>query len=1298
MTSTRRQILTILVTLGALTIALLFSGAAARAEVTHEYLSRFGEVPAVGPHGETVSQPGALEFIRGMAFDAGSGELYVEDGRLDVFGAAGAFTSQLSQLPAPYDFDNQSVAVGHSTGETEVYDVADEGSGSEAVGVVAVYDAAGGVQGYWRGADTPAKTFQCFECGSSGGVAVDDSTNPLSTGDVYVSVPEERVVDVFEAKAGGGEQYITQLAEREPGVPFEEVQGVTVDNQNGDLLVSDGKSVDVFEPTALHHYTLVRRITGTSEGPFHARIGSVAVDAGNGEIFLDEYEGPFVFEFDSEGVYLGRLTGTPAGPLQRPYALAADPANGDVYVSVNIEESGRPNGYVDVFGPDVIVPDVTTSSASAVTHGGATLTGTVNPDNAGEATCRFVWGTSTEFGKVAPCEPEGVANGSSPVAVHATLSGLQPDTTYYYRIEATNKANGYSHLGEPAQDQQFTTAGPGIEEESVTSAAATSATLDASIDPNDAPTSYYFQYGTSAAYGEEVPLAPGAEVGSGKGAVEVSQHVQGLTANTVYHYRVVVVSEVSPGEVEVVQGADETFSTQPPGYVPALPDGRQWEMVSPPEKRGGQLNEIGEFGVIEASVNGNALTYTASVPTEADPHGYAEQAQLLSTRGPQGWATADIDPPHAFGTGPSVGFGQQYRAFSEDLSLSAVQPFGGFDPALSPEASEQTSYLRSTYLNGNVEEPCLPSAANCYRPFVTGKPGYANVPAGTVFGEQEAGEERECLGASAVCGPVFVGGAPDLEHALVVVDPNAPQSAGGDRLYEWGEGKLTRIQGLILPNDMARHEISDDGSRVIFEGSPPEGGGIDLSMEDTVTGETVRLDAVQGGTGEDGIDPQVQTASTDGSKVFFTDSQQLTASSHQFDDERSLYECEMVEAAGKLSCKLADLTPAQAGEAGVQGEVLGTSEDGSYVYFVANGAFAAGAVHGTCNGEQGRGTCNLYVRHGGVTKLVAVLSGQDSSDWSAMPNQTARVSSDGRWLTFMSQRELTGYATSDAVNGKPDEEVYLYDASTGALVCASCNPTGSRPVGSEKLNESGYVPKGQLAATLPPWTTVETSKNSMHQPRYLADSGRLFFDSADALVPQDVNGAEDVYEYEPAGVGDCTSASATYSARASGCVDLISSGTSAEQSVFLDASGGGGDVFFLTAAKLSPQDLDTALDVYDAHECTAAAPCYPTALTPPPPCDTGDACKPSPTPQPAIFGTPSSATFSGAGNILPSATAPTVKRKQLSRAQELAQALRACRAKRAHRRRVSCERQARAHYARNASSRANNASMKGGRG
>jgi hypothetical protein len=302
----------------------------------------------------------------------------------------------------------------------------------------------------------------------------------------------------------------------------------------------------------------------------------------------------------------------------------------------------------------------------------------------------------------------------------------------------------------------------------------------------------------------------------------------------------------------------------------------------------------------------------------------------------------------------------------------------------------------------------------------------------------------------------------------------------------------------------------------------------------------------------------------------------------------------------------------------------------------------------------------------------------------------------------MSDKDLTGYDTDDAVTGQPDEEVYLYHApedlaaEAGTLVCGSCDPTGARPVGVafEKLKQDGeglavgrigsneeWLHNQGIAANVPGWTPWK-SQQATYQSRYLSDSGRLFFNSSGALVPQDVNGTEDVYEYEPPGVGNCTAASVVYSVRSRGCVSLISSGQDARESGFLDASGTGGDVFFLTAARLVPQDYDTALDVYDARECTEAAACYPAPAVTPPPCETGDACKPAPTPQPLIFGAPASETFSGVGNLTPSASGVVVaKVKSLTKAQKLARALKACHSSRGKRRR-GCERQAKARFAR----------------
>jgi hypothetical protein len=382
--------------------------------------------------------------------------------------------------------------------------------------------------------------------------------------------------------------------------------------------------------------------------------------------------------------------------------------------------------------------------------------------------------------------------------------------------------------------------------------------------------------------------------------------------------------------------------------------------------------------------------------------------------------------------------------------------------------------------------------------------------------------------------------------------------------------------------------------------------------------------------------------------------------------------------AGEESCAghLKDL----AGD--IQGVDLGVDTSGTYIYYVAGSAEAP----------------VLFMQDvdSGETRRIAELSPGDFPDWKAgethhdLAELTARVSGNGQYVAFMSQQSLTGYDNLDAVTGQPDEEVFLYDRGSGgasSLRCVSCDPTGARPHGvfdpgiigeAERKGElplvvdrPGVWPGRWLAGSLPGWPQVD-DKHALYELRNLDDSGRLFFDSSDALVPGDANGKEDVYEYEPEGAGPeggrCGPSSTsgrevyrpagTYEAagvkgeEGAGCVGLISSGTSNEESAFMDASGmgpggeEGEDVFFMTAAKLAPQDVDSAMDVYDAHTCSTAVPCAQGTVDVPPACNTTDSCRTAPLPQPEVFGAPASATFSGPGNQSPpAAVKPAVKKK-----------------------------------------------------
>jgi hypothetical protein len=1240
--------------------AILLAASPASATLTHKYLSQL----------TGVSDP------TGVAFDgsAGStkGDVYVANytttvdrftsaGAPAVFSASGGYIegSKLTGTPTgaggavvPF-VDPEGVAVDDATGDVYVADgLGIFGSGGP--NVVDVFSPSG--EYLSRITEVPASSGATvngrFE--ELGGLTFDQAKEEL-----YVA--DRRVVDVFSA-AG---VYVSQLGNGvlNPGMvlnPGEFPNTVAVNEFTGDVYVGDPRAArsGVFPRTPVEILEPLGGVTewtgaGTQTHSFGNTRVFVAVDQANDHVYATSPEAGVVDELGSSTSeqYIYSLTGTPAGAFGGVSSVAVDPETGDLYVG-----SG---GVVDIFGPDLVIPTVEKREASDVTSSSAVLNGTVNPEEGGAATCEFEYGTSTSYGEHAKCEGEGeskanpVKNGPNPVPVHSVaITGLPPDTTYYYRLDATNAAE-LTNRGTGSEDEgHFTTKGPGfVGLASATKVTATSALLDATINPDNAPTSYHFEYDTKpyavgqAAHGTAVPI-PDQSIGSAQGGQQVQQPIQGLTPGTVYYYRVAVQSEVEPGKIEVFDGNEATFTTQGPAAV-GLPDGREWEMVSPPAKDGALIeppleSRAGVQNVIQAAADGERFGYTTSSPTEGQPRGTGPDTQVLSTRTVAGWQSRDLTLPHLGATSQSVNNGGEYRFFSEDLSYAVVQPFGAFDPALSAEASEATAFLHTNYAGGEV------CADGCYRPLVTGEEGFANVPPGTRFGQISfEGDDKgghPCPPAL-MCGPKFVGASGDAQHVVLasgvaLTETAIPKEQTGS-LYEWdaatgrlallsvlpaGEGGVP-VAGASLGSfnsTDARNAISSNGSRVFFgvgnkglymrePGGGPAGAGV-----------TLRLDLPQAGCatcGKGFASAVFQDASVSGSRVWFTDEQRLTANADTTPGSSDLYECAIaLEASGEPVCKLSNLGG---------GSVVGASEDGSYVY-VAGGR---GLELHHYDSEPG---------HEGWEAPQFIAAGAEGIDSLDLSNMTARVSPNGQWLAFMSSASLTGYDNEDVSSSKPgermDREVFVYHAGSGgasSLSCASCNPTGARPIGS---------------ARVPGWTPFQLG-TARYQTRYLSDSGRVFFDARDPLVPQAVNENWDVYEWEPAGVPagshSCSSSTNGFVASSGGCVGLISSGESPDESVFLDADEGGGegehgkpgteaggDVFFMTTAKLAPQDVDDSYDVYDAHECTTASPCLPTRPVTPPECTSADACRAAQSPQPAVFGAPASATFNGVGNLV----------------------------------------------------------------
>ena len=350
---------------------------------------------------------------------------------------------------------------------------------------------------------------------------------------------------------------------------------------------------------------------------------------------------------------------------------------------------------------------------------------------------------------------------------------------------------------------------------------------------------------------------------------------------------------------------------------------------------------------------------------------------------------------------------------------------------------------------------------------------------------------------------------------------------------------------------------------------------------------------------------------------------------------------------------LEDLTPDPVDNgAEVQG-VIGASDDGSYLYFVANGDLdgSGPATRGDCQAPnrviEVTGQCNLYRYHDGEATFLArlepgiALDNTEAHAWSQTPQwpgtytpKTGLVSPGGLTLLYRSRQQLTDYDNHGIA------ELYRFRVGDSDPICVSCNPSGQAP---------SYAPT--LGSSRLPYEPNERGINVV-APRYLSSSGdRAFFETTEALVGADTNGEGgcpvvgsiisgqvfprclDVYEWEAPGTGSCTTGGPGYSPANAGCIYLISTGKGSGPSLFADASASGDDVFFISADQLVGQDSDELTDVYDARALGGLAAQNPS---PQPSCE-AEGCKPAATPPPPFTAPPA---FSGPADPKPKHAKP----------------------------------------------------------
>jgi hypothetical protein len=632
-----------------------------------------------------------------------------------------------------------------------------------------------------------------------------------------------------------------------------------------------------------------------------------------------------------------------------------------------------------------------------------------------------------------------------------------------------------------------------------------------------------------------------------------------------------------------------------------LPECRAYEMVTPLYKEG--------FPMIPQTFSDEgAIAYQSTGSFAGNTQGSALN-EYIARRSSAGWTTTSPDPP---------------PATYETAIFKAVE-------ALSPD-------LRSSLWTDRRGEA----------PADDGHFYYLRGPDGSMTR----------VGRTAIPGvvednPFTQEASADLTHILFAHGSTGGGSTQLAALYEYvgtgNEGPPRSVSidntGASTPGQACPAGMSADGRVIVFFSGCNAGGALQLwarvggSATVAVShSECTRTSGDPGGACNAVATAEYAGMATDGSRVFFTTSQQLV--NGDTDQSNDLYECEIPPGApapvGSAN-PCASLTEVSGNTSGADVQsVVNVSEDGSRVYFVAKGALTTNL--GSNDAAPVAGDENLYVWQKDAAHPAGQMTFIAKLEANNINSNTAQSTADGRYLIFTTASRLLASDTDEAA------DVYRYDADTHGLLRLSTDSSGTRG------NEPGFE------AGLPPSRTVLFAGRA-RPTAMTSDAGTVVFETAEALSPADSDGVTDVYEWHE------------------GQVSLISNGGG---SLFgLGITRTGQDIYFSTGQPLTAGDSGTEGDFYDARidggfPVTAPAPC------------SGEACQGSPPPQPQPPGTSASAAFNGPGSPLTAEAPPASqpKPKPQTVAQKLAKALKACKAKHSKKKRTACEKKARNTYRR----------------
>jgi hypothetical protein len=555
------------------------------------------------------------------------------------------------------------------------------------------------------------------------------------------------------------------------------------------------------------------------------------------------------------------------------------------------------------------------------------------------------------------------------------------------------------------------------------------------------------------------------------------------------------------------------------GFSAGLPDCRAYEMVSPPQKNGGDVSAEPAGPQFVVSESGDRVVYMSHTGFgDTEGSGDLGITQYLAEREPSGWASKSITPTPATDTGLQAVSGVTYvDEFSADLGLAGLIGYNLPNSPVGAAPDTENLYLENTRERrllatltddrNEGETAVLPQEFG-----VASILGGASASMDVVTFESVRNLVPEAHG-SQYKAYVFENGAVKLLGVL----PDGSVPPGGSRLMRTEEGGS--IAGFPFDNLAIEFKdtVSTDGSRILFEVLEDPG---QIFMRDDGS-RSVLISEAETSSPVTASRVKFMAASSDLRHILFSTSTRLLDGAPEGGGIYMYTDGPDPESERNLTY------------IGPGGPVLGMTDDASHIYAV--------------NDRE------IYLWDDGARKRIAPESGVGGLVVISTEHETASVSADGTKMAFMADAPLTRTAKVSSLGAKK-AEMYVYDEAGNSLACVSCPGTGAVATEGVSLivedTDSGHsLPMAVL-------------------PRFLSRDGRyVFFNTEEALVLQDTNGVMDAYEYDTV----------------TGQLSLISTGSGESPAWFVNASADGRDAFIATRQPISRWDVDQLNDLYDAR-------------------------------------------------------------------------------------------------------------------